>query len=406
MENDIAVCLISEMPVQRSITTQWALSSDGLSGIYHRPEISGYLMIPRTSLPGIVAVDFGELTIISCYLSPNWDRAETLEYFDNLSDIVDSLNKPAIIAGDLNAKSPMWGSLNTNSRGRLLEDWISERDLCILNQGSSPTCVRPQGSSVIDVTLCTAGMVRLVHNWKVLTHKETLSDHYYIYYEINTCTTNVNSVNMTRKGNVNSVNMTSNGNVNSVNMTRNSPKMTRKKTRISVNKIHSGYIKTWSWKKINEEDFRAAIIWRIPEIMSELSKGAIDLNAASEKIKQILADAADFTAKKKSNNYIKRSSYWWNSEIEDTRRNTLSARRAWTRYNRKRNKDDFDERTLLNLRENFKTLKAELRNKITQAKINAWNELLLIIDEDPWGLPFKIVMSKAEEIFPSLNRTG
>ncbi|EFN62668.1 hypothetical protein EAG_05279, partial [Camponotus floridanus] len=58
----------------------------------------------------------------------------TLEFFDNLSDVMDTVNKPAIIAGDLNAKSPMWGSFNSNWRERFLDDWISERDLCILNK--------------------------------------------------------------------------------------------------------------------------------------------------------------------------------------------------------------------------------------------------------------------------------
>lgn len=51
----------------------------------------------------------------------------------------------------------------------------------------------------------------------------------------------------------------------------------------------------------------------------------------------------------------------------------------------------FSESRLLILQDEYKTAKKNLRRSITEAKARAWSELLLLIDEDPWGLPFKIV---------------
>ncbi|EFN72349.1 hypothetical protein EAG_00171, partial [Camponotus floridanus] len=78
--------------------------------------------------------------------------------------------------------SPLWGSAEYNWRGRLLEEWINERDLCVTNTGTNPTCVRPQGCSVVDITLTTASLAARVSNWEVLENVATLSDHRYVHF--------------------------------------------------------------------------------------------------------------------------------------------------------------------------------------------------------------------------------
>lgn len=394
LEEDIALCIISEVPKIRNPNNQWVLSTDELAGIYHRPEISKLLMIPRIGFPGIAVADIGAITIVSCYMSPNLDRSHTLEFFDNLSDVMDTINKPAIIAGDWNAKSPMWRSTSYNWRGRLLEDWISERDLCILNTGSTPTCVRPQGNSIIDVTLCTPRLLPYIHSWNVLTDMVSLSDHYYIFYEIKAICTNDGSDGDDDANSINSVNSVYNDNVN---MTR------RRRTRNNLTSRVNTCIKGWSWKELDEDNFCSILAWHTSEIASMLAADTINPNETSLKLKQILAEAADFAAKRKRGYNKAKSMYWWNSDIASTRKDVLAARRRWTKYSSKRNTNSFSEERLLTLQEEYKRLKMNLRNIITEAKSNAWNSLLLLIDEDPWGLPFKIVMGKLRRSSPSLT---
>lgn len=400
-EEDVALCVVSEVPRIRNPSSQWVLSTDELAGIYHRPEITRRLMTSGTCFPGIAVADIGTITVISCYLSPNMDRSDTLEFFDNLSDAMDMVTKPAIVAGDWNAKSPMWGSTSSNWRGRLLENWISERDLCILNTGSTPTCVRPQGSSTIDVTLCTSGMFSYIHSWNVLTDTVSLSDHYYISYETHIAGTHngtddnddVYSVNS-----VNSVNSVYNSNSNSnVNTTR------KRGTRRKMTRRVNACIKGWSWKTLNEEEFCSILVWHTPEISNMLTNGTTDPNQISQILMQTLEEAADFAAKRKKGYNKNRSMYWWNLDIASIRKDVLIARRRWTRYNSKRNNGNFCEEELLRLQEEYKKLKINLRNNIAEAKSNAWNSLLTLIDEDPWGLPFKIVMGKLRKSTPSLT---
>lgn len=42
-----------------------------------------------------------------------------------------------------------------DQRGRELDDWIATLNLCIINVGKTPTCVRQRASSFVDVTLTT-----------------------------------------------------------------------------------------------------------------------------------------------------------------------------------------------------------------------------------------------------------
>ena len=67
-----------------------------------------------------------------------------------------------LISMDANAHSPMWGSLDSNSRGDMIEQLIFQHGLIICNKGSSPTFV---------------GRGKLVKSrWKVDT-RDHLSDH-------------------------------------------------------------------------------------------------------------------------------------------------------------------------------------------------------------------------------------
>lgn len=50
--------------------------------------------------------------------------------------------------------------------------------------GKTPTCVRPQGWSVIDLSWGSADLSREVTNWKVEENIESLLDHQYITMDL------------------------------------------------------------------------------------------------------------------------------------------------------------------------------------------------------------------------------
>ena len=89
---------------------------------------------------GYVCVEFDACVVVVCYVSPNVpiERLETV-----LVNMESDLNhtKSVIIAGDLNSKSPLWGSPAEDSRARLVADWLAQNRLIVANQGREPTFV-------------------------------------------------------------------------------------------------------------------------------------------------------------------------------------------------------------------------------------------------------------------------
>lgn len=65
-----------------------------------------------------------------------------------------------------------------------MESWAAEVDVHVLNVGFAWTCVRPQGSSIVDVSWASAATVPLVHKWEVWEEEEYLSDHKYVMLTI------------------------------------------------------------------------------------------------------------------------------------------------------------------------------------------------------------------------------
>ena len=88
-----------------------------------------------------------------------------------------------IIGGDFNAHSHSQGSLNENSRGDEIAEFLSKMDLEILNQGSKPIFKRINFETIIDVTVASRFIANKISEWKVLP-EFTGSDHNYITYKI------------------------------------------------------------------------------------------------------------------------------------------------------------------------------------------------------------------------------
>jgi len=169
----------------------------------------------------MVVVEWAGVRVVSCYISPNAPHAEFLEFVDDLEAVVHQLEGCIIVGGDFNSKSTLWGCARINARRGIIEEWAAECDLRIVNTGSTPTCVKPQGCSVIDLTWSTLDILGNVSDWRVRQDVETLSDHEYITMCLNSRWENEASGNTVRP--------------------------------------------RWNWRTLNEDIFHAALSWELEQ---------------------------------------------------------------------------------------------------------------------------------------------
>lgn len=77
---------------------------------------------------------------------------------------------------DTNAHHPAWGSPGINQRGTLFENLITAQNLQIFNTGDSPTFIRANCATHIDLTITTKTFIPKIQHWEILTD-DMLSDH-------------------------------------------------------------------------------------------------------------------------------------------------------------------------------------------------------------------------------------
>lgn len=119
---------------------------------------------------------------VSVYISSNLGLPDFNAVLDELSGALSNRVDKLIIGGDFNSKASLWGSRQTNSRGRLFVEWAVERDLRIANIGNTPTCVRWQGSSIVDITWTSSDLLSHIGDWHVGVDIESLSDYLYVLF--------------------------------------------------------------------------------------------------------------------------------------------------------------------------------------------------------------------------------
>ena len=93
-------------------------------------------------------------------------------------------DKHLLLCADTNAHSSLWGSSDTNSRGRILEDIIIQYNLQVQNEGSHFTFFRGGARTNIDVTM-TMGTIlpNVISNWEVTTDVQG-SDHLLLQWRL------------------------------------------------------------------------------------------------------------------------------------------------------------------------------------------------------------------------------
>lgn len=132
---------------------------------------------------GYVCLYISNYRIYCCYSSPNIELETFRAEMDKIMNDSRGLSGDSLIIGDLNAKSPQWGSAIWDARGEYLTDWLAQVDMVVHNKGEKPTFVRGNSESFIDVTCSSQNIATKIVNWEVLDD-ESLSDHRFIYFEI------------------------------------------------------------------------------------------------------------------------------------------------------------------------------------------------------------------------------
>lgn len=181
----IGISLISEpyrIPVDDNT---WIANKLSTAAIHFNMQETHCMGIAQRIGRFVVSVRWRETTIVSCYITPNCGIEVYEEFLDEVDECVADATGDIIIGGDFNSKSILWGNKATDSRGDRLVRWSASHDMTILNTGNTPTCIRHQGTSVIDLTWCNSTLKPRISRWEVLSD-ESLSDHLYIYFVLDT----------------------------------------------------------------------------------------------------------------------------------------------------------------------------------------------------------------------------
>lgn len=303
-----------------------------------------------------MAVDWNNILVCCCYLSPNLPRAELEGILDDLLNKLQRTNyQGKLILGDFNAKSPLWGSIRKNTRGNLIEEWASSLNLILLNEGNEDTCVRSQGASIVDLTWCSHSLMGKIYDWRVDRWTESLSDHRYI------------TMSYDEEG----------SGVDSMSVIRGSPR---------------DLLPGWKKDSLKGNLFLACLnndVWREDSIINNM-----ELEDAVNWLHGTIQRACDASMRRENISCRKRrSTYWWNDKIQSLRVECNKLKKALTINLRKRN---VDERKVRKLTDLYKEKRGKLRLGIRKSKESCWENLLETVQNDVWGKPYAIVMGKLQ----------
>jgi len=160
MENRAGLACVSEPPMNSVSSAGWFHSRHNLAAIYWLPWHFKRAGVLSHTGRDFVVVKFGQVYVVSVYVSPSERLNYFLDFLEELRDYYLSIRGSVmLIGGDFNARSSFWGDSACNKRGEVLEEWAAGLDFCLCNEGTRFTCVRPQGSSIVDTTWISANGV-------------------------------------------------------------------------------------------------------------------------------------------------------------------------------------------------------------------------------------------------------
>ena len=138
-----------------------------------------FCLLPQFSNRDIVVAVKSRTMVCSFYMAME-DAEETIAKLEEALAYASSREWDILAAGDANARSPMWGSPSSCSRGETIENLAVNYSLKVANVGSEPTFQTGVGTSVIDVALTNMQVER----WQTRPDLAAGSDHVAITYQM------------------------------------------------------------------------------------------------------------------------------------------------------------------------------------------------------------------------------
>ncbi|KAI5638620.1 endonuclease-reverse transcriptase domain-containing protein [Phthorimaea operculella] len=251
-------------------------------------------------------------------------------YLNKVEAIVRNyLPRPVLVLGDFNARSRVWGDMEDTIKGDTLLEWAAGLDLRLLNRGSTSTCVRWQGESIVDLSWASQLAERMVSDWRVAEEIVSLSDHRHIVFTV---------------------------------VHRQSDGAIHRRTVISPG---------WALNRLNKDllvaaahtaDWHPAPSWENPSIPE----------GESLWLRETMTSVCDAAMPRVKQN-IKFPVYWWSEHIAHLRETCLAARRVFTRTRRRRIVTEEEKASTYAV---YRTATVALQTAIADAKCQSWNELL------------------------------
>ena len=118
-----------------------------------------------------------EITLCSIYIPPSFALRPI-----HLNSLLQQLPSPFILLGDFNGHNVLWGSKDNDPRGDLIEDFITQNDICLMNDKSNTFLDSGKGTfSALDLSICHPSLY-LDYEWSVCEDQHG-SDHFPIVFE-------------------------------------------------------------------------------------------------------------------------------------------------------------------------------------------------------------------------------
>ncbi|CAB0038652.1 unnamed protein product [Trichogramma brassicae] len=241
--------------------------------------------------------------------------------------------RPLVIAGDFNAWSTEWGCRETRPQATILLDSLALLDAVLLNTGDVPTFNGRQGSSIVDLTFVCETLTPRVLSWTV-SELYTHSDHQAIVFEI-----------------------------------EDDGASSRPSTRRSYR---------WNARTIDVDRFSA--------VVSSASVAPATAEDMASSLMSVITGACDASMSKANPRRRREPVNWWTPVIADLRRSCLRARRL---FQRSRGRHDKETNSA-----NYTSARRLLRVAIKTSKRRCWRQLCDEVNNDVWGKPYRIDMSR------------
>ncbi|CAB0043302.1 unnamed protein product [Trichogramma brassicae] len=328
----IDVAILCEQYKNLAPPNTWLADADGQAAIW----VHGGIPVqerPARVHPYFAWARIGGIFFFSVYAPPRLSEREFSALLANITEEARG-RRPLVIAGDFNAWSTEWGCRETRPRASILLDSLALLDAVLLITGDVPTFNGRQGSSIVDLTFVCETLTPRVLSWTV-SGLYTHSDHQAIVFEI-----------------------------------EDDGASSRPSTRRSYR---------WNARTLDVDRFSAVVSG------ASVAPGTAEDMASS--LMSVITGACDASMTKANPRRRREPVYWWTPEIADLRRSCLRARRL---FQRSRGQHDDEETHSAN----YASARRLLRVAIKTSKRRCWRQLCDEVNNDVWGKPYRIAMSR------------